>query len=101
VIKNKYKKNDLEKYIKDNLVLSNLKPIDAIDLLDFPRFDLDTIKKQITLGSYQIEQSYSYLYEHMKQNGNYTILNSDDIINENDFKILTTELKYNLVTQSC
>jgi hypothetical protein len=93
MIKNKYKKNDLEKYISRKTNLINLIRIDAIDIIDFPRFDLEYIKAHITLGSYQIEQSYSFLYEHFKQDGTYSILVSNDIINENEFKIVGAEVQ--------
>jgi hypothetical protein len=47
--------------------------LDAININDFPRLSIESIKHNITLGSYQLDQSISYIVEHLKENGNYEI----------------------------
>lgn len=49
------------------------KKLDANTITDFPRIDRVTLKKKITLGTYQLKQSLSYLAEHQLENGNFTI----------------------------
>ena len=87
------KKNDLEKYVSKNIKNLNLKPVNTLELFDFPSFDLSDIKTHITLGSYQLEQSYSYLHEHFNKNGEHSMLISDNILNENEYKILSAEVQ--------
>ncbi len=86
-------KNDLERYIAKSTKTkkSYFLPIDACDLVDFPKLDVSTIRKFITFGSYQIDISYSYISEHLKKNGKYLIKVDQNNINDGDFKILTSE----------
>jgi hypothetical protein len=49
------------------------------DIDDFPRFSLNELK-DITLGTYQLTQSVSYVAEHMNENGKYLL----EIHKEND-----------------
>jgi hypothetical protein len=49
---------------------------------------LDTIKMRITLGSYQIKMSKSYLAEHLKQKGKYTVYIKKDFQINQHFKTL-------------
>ena len=56
---------ELEKYIKNKkytFIKSKFKQVDVIDTDDFPKYDLETIRKNITFGSYQIKMSFSYIY---------------------------------------
>jgi hypothetical protein len=49
------------------------KTLDGNTINDFPKVDQDTIKKKITLGSYQLKRSLNYLAEHERVNGKFTI----------------------------
>jgi ABC-type antimicrobial peptide transport system permease subunit len=68
-------KNKLENVL--NLTRNNDKKfteIDATEIEDFPKLEVETIKNKITLGSYQLKQSFSYLNKHLDQNnGKYLI----------------------------
>ena len=68
--------NELESFVEKNNFdrkRVSFKKLDANEVTDFPRLDIETIKTKITLGTYQLKQSLSYLAEHQKENGNYTI----------------------------
>ena len=85
------KPNELEKYVvekKYKLKKSEFNEINSTEINDFPRLSLDTIKMKITLGSYQIKMSKSYLAEHLKQNGKYTIYIKKDFQINQHFKTL-------------
>jgi hypothetical protein len=58
----------------------------AID--DFPKLTLDIIKNDITLGSYQLEQSIGYISEHIDENGNFEIQQQQNAENKSDFKLI-------------
>ena len=69
------KPNELEKFVvvkKYKLKKIEFNEINSTEINDFPMPSLDTIKMKITLGSYQIKMSKSYLAEHLKQNGKIT-----------------------------
>ncbi len=72
MINKKNKKNELERFISNNIKILNLKPIDSIDVIDFPRLELNYIKTYVTLGSYQL---------------------SENILNDNGHKILYAEVQ--------
>ena len=61
-------KNRLEHLLKTRNDSNQFTVIDAVDLNDFPRLDVETLKNKITLGSYQLKQSFSYLSEHLNTN---------------------------------
>ncbi len=85
------KPNELEKFVvekKYKLKKSEFNEINSTEINDFPRLSLDTIKMKITLGSYQIKMSKSYLAEHLKQNGKYTIYIKKDFQINQHFKTL-------------
>ena len=50
---------------------AQFKKIDANSITDFPKTDQGTIRKKITFGSYQLQQSLSYLAEHLNESGNF------------------------------
>ena len=55
----------------------DLLKINAHSINDFPVLDIETLKNKITLGSYQLKNSFGYLSEHFNKNGNsrYTLKN--------------------------
>lgn len=83
-------KNRLEHLLKTRNDSNQFTVIDAVDLNDFPRLDVETLKNKITLGSYQLKQSFSYLSEHLNtNNGKYLIkLRHEEEINT-DYKLIS------------
>ena len=73
------KNKSLTKYW--NKIDKDFKKIEAHDINDFPRLDLETIKNKITFGSYQIKNCVGHLSEHFDQNGSITI-----VLNKTEFK---------------
>ena len=83
------KNKSLTKYW--NKIDKDFKKIEAHDINDFPRLDLETIKNKITFGSYQIKYCFGYLSEHFDQNGSMTI-----VLNKTEFKeetVLSVKVK--------
>lgn len=64
--------NHLEKLLINKRIdqSKNSQSIEKTDLkeINFPFLSLDDLLREITLGSYQIEQSFRYLAEHKKEN---------------------------------
>jgi hypothetical protein len=79
IVKNmklKLNKENKMKVLIRNLGLDKpekMEKLDLLDIKDFPKLSLDDIKSNITLGSYQLTQSLSYIGEHLN-NGKYEIL---------------------------
>ena len=69
-------KNELEDLVVNHKLhlKSNFVKIDNLHLQEFPRISESTIHNKITIGSYQLKQSLSYLHEHFHSNGNNFIL---------------------------
>jgi hypothetical protein len=72
--------------------------IDANDQLpDFPKIlDLNQIKNNITLGSYQIKQCHGYIAEHKSVDGNYLIFANKQTFltkNNNNKKLIAVEIQ--------
>ena len=57
---------------------SKLLKIDKLLIDDFPLLLESTIQKEITIGSYQLRQSLSYLAEHFNTNGKYLIFGNKE-----------------------
>ena len=68
-------------------------PIDAFEIFDFPKLTIDEIRKHVTFGTYQINQSYGYLAEHFKINGKYTILIEKENQQVNGDKLICVEIQ--------
>lgn len=51
--------------------------------LEFPRLSLEEIKEFITIGNYQINQSYGYIKEHFSKNGSVRLLISSQEFDDN------------------
>lgn len=81
--------NELENIVDTYRIDRNrksYKKLNANMVSDFPKLDLETIKKKITLETYQLKQSLNYLAEHQRENGNFTIEiydNKEKILNSN------------------
>ena len=58
----------LEKYLVE-FKKTTFTRIDANDIDNFPKIDIELIKNKITFGTYQLKNSYGYLAEHLKKNG--------------------------------
>ena len=69
----KQKKHSMEKYWNDFKDKDFMK-IDSNEINDFPRLDINTLKNNITFGSYQLKNSFGYLAEHFDKNGTLNIL---------------------------
>jgi ribosomal 30S subunit maturation factor RimM len=70
--------------------------IDANDQLpDFPKIlDLNQIKNNITLGSYQIKQCHGYIAEHKSVDGSYLIFaNKQTFLTKNNNKLIAVEIQ--------
>jgi hypothetical protein len=69
--------------------------LDSSSICDFPKLDYDTIKNNITLGTYQLRQSLSYLAEHLNESGDYIIEVFDDKTNvlDSNVKLLRTRIQ--------
>lgn len=68
--------NELENIVEKyglNKKRKEFKKIDSNTIGDFPKIDQETIKKKITLGSYQLRQSLSYLAERVDESDNLPI----------------------------
>ena len=71
----RYKKNPLESYLKQSHRQKNeFRKIEDSEITDFPSLCEDDIRKNITLGIYQIRQSYGYIAEHMNKTGKYNLM---------------------------
>ena len=86
--------NEVEKIVKENnlIPLKSFVKLDADSILDFPQINLEDIKTNITLGSYQISQSIGYIAEHFK-NGKYEIHVNKESKSFKDFKLLRTKIQ--------
>ena len=74
-------------------VKKTMSSIDAFELNDFPKLDLDQIRKNITFGSYQIKQSIGYVSDHLNQDGQFKILINDQIESVKDDNIIYAEVQ--------
>ena len=73
----------LEKYLVE-FKKTTFTRIDANDIDNFPKIDIELIKNKITFGTYQLKNSYGYLAEHLKKNGRYEIfVNKNNLKNSN------------------
>ena len=62
-------------YEEEKLKLkSKYDKLDASDVMDFPKLDVESVKTHITLGNYQLSQAKSYIGEHLDKNGDYRIM---------------------------
>ena len=63
--------NTLERLVRRHNLTNMTGFVDLHDkiLKEFPRFSLDELKNEITLGEYQVDQCHGYLREHLKKNG--------------------------------
>ncbi|CAF1124700.1 unnamed protein product [Brachionus calyciflorus] len=52
----------------------------------FPKPDVETLRKKITFGCYQLEQALRYLFEHFSANEGYEFLVSNNLENDEDSK---------------
>jgi hypothetical protein len=77
----------LDKYFVNfkNIVFE---PIDACNLKDFPRLELEVIRKELTFGNYQLKNALSYLAEHFNKNDNIELLVSKECISDRNKHIL-------------
>ena len=77
-------KNKLEKFLTIHHSQSQkvFKNIDQVTNLGFPQLEIETIKINITFGTYQLKQCYGYLAEHFKINGRYKFKISEQLICE-------------------
>jgi hypothetical protein len=66
MLKKPYKKNDLIKYLKMKNIKASYIKLNANNLNDFPRIELQSIKTYITFGWYQLKQGLGYLAEHFE-----------------------------------
>ena len=87
-------KNNLEKYLNIHHSQSQkiFKDIDEVININFPQLEIDIIRKYVTLGSYQLKQSYGYLAEHLKKNGRYKFKIAEQVVTENNYKITFSEI---------
>ena len=59
---------------------------------DFPKLSTEQIIQNITLGTYQLKQAYSYLAEHIK-NGKFEILVNKEFVQVENGKILYKQIQ--------
>ncbi len=80
---------------------SLFRKIDECHSINFPTLSLENLYK-LTLGSYQLKQSLSYIAQHLDDNGNYVLKVAVEKITGNDLiraKLLSRhsgKLKYNI-----
>ena len=88
-------KNNLANYINKhvNLKNNNFEEIEQSQLNDFPKLDLEIIKNKITLGSYQLKMSQSYLAEHFASSGDRKLFIDKDFESENEFKRIIVKIQ--------
>lgn len=88
-------KNNLEKFLDLRMTKSqnSFTKIENFEIQGFPKLDLDTIRKKITFGNYQLEQAYGYLAEHFESNEDYELLISDKVFDEEEKKIIFTKIQ--------
>ncbi|CAF0901913.1 unnamed protein product [Brachionus calyciflorus] len=87
-------KNNLEKYLNFHHSQSQkiFKNIEEATNLSFPQLYIETIRKHITFGTYQLKQCYGYLAEHFKKNGRFKSKITEQNIPEENDKILLSEI---------
>lgn len=88
-------KNNLEKYLdlrSTNSQTSFVK-IENFQIQGFPKLDVEIIRKKITFGRYQLEQAYGYLAEHFESNEEYQFLACENLITEDDKKIIFVKIQ--------
>ena len=79
---------------KSHLKSQNTRIEDCL-ISDFPVFSLQTIKNYITLGNYQLNQSLSYIAEHLN-GGKDDILINKEYFDKDGRKILLAEIQSRL-----
>ena len=68
--------------------------IDAVEIQDFPKLDLQSIKRYLTLGNYQLNQTFGYLAEHFKINGRYKMyMKKEDICNLDGINLVKAKIQ--------
>jgi hypothetical protein len=67
--------------------------MDAFQLNDFPKLDLNQIRKSITFDSYQIKQSKAYVADHWNQDVQFKLLINDKIESDVDGNIIYAEIQ--------
>ena len=77
-------KNELVKLINNKDRTSDFVSIDAIELNDFPKVEVESIIKKITFGKYQITQGETYLGEHSNVNKGKILIKIDRNITQID-----------------
>jgi hypothetical protein len=70
----------------------DLLKINAHSINDFPVLDIETLKNKITLGSYQLKNSFGYLSEHFNKNGKLQIYLKKTSV-EIDEKLFTVRIQ--------
>jgi hypothetical protein len=65
--------------------------MDAFQLNDFPKLDLNQIRKSI--GSYQIKQSKAYVADNLNQDGQFKLLINNKIESDVDGNIIYAEIQ--------
>ena len=87
-------KNELVKLINNKDKTSDFVSIDAIELNDFPKIELESIIKKITFGKYQITQGETYLGEHSNVNkGKILIKINRNITQIDSIKTISAEIQ--------
>ena len=77
--------------------------IDANNVNDFPKLDQETLRLNITFGSYQLKYSFGYLSEHFNQNGgikiflNSTAMNNESVVSAKIQSRHSESVKYRLI----
>ncbi|CAF0993429.1 unnamed protein product [Brachionus calyciflorus] len=86
-------KNYLEKFLDLSLANSenSFVKIEDFEIQEFPGLNLDTIRKKITFGNYQLKQAYDYLAEHFEIND--ALLISERVTEEQDSQIIFTKIQ--------
>ena len=90
------KKNHLEREVEKLKINSKLfEEINASSILDFPKIeDLNQIRDNITLGSYQLKQCYGYLDEFLNSNGHHSCyINSEQFTTKNKYRLVYAEIQ--------
>ena len=82
----------LDKYLI-NLKNIAFEPIDVCDLKNFPRLEIEVIKKELIFGNYQLKNALIYLAEHFDKNESLELLVSSESTSDSSKNIIFAKMQ--------
>ena len=95
MIHNLHVDNDLRKFVNTKKLNRTCKysQINFSDINDFPKLDIESIKNNITFGSYQLKQALSYIAGHLTEYGEHEIFVNENLVDLDKSKLIMAKIQ--------